>query len=244
MEDFGAWNETPSDLCHHRIAECDLFVILAGPLYGSIDPTGRSYTESEYDTAQTTGKPCLVFLTTEDFLIPASVAESLTARRKQDAFRKKIGNGVWVTFSTCNELSTKVVQAIRNWEASPAEHSIIRIRQAGPSHGKIREFRRPFLRFGRNPEAEIAITNDPDVSWEHGMLFKHEGQFYYRHMSGTNATWLTTDTCKALLRPGDQQEIRLGLQNQLRIGNTTFDVDVILSAERLKLMPTNKQEHE
>lgn len=242
MEDFGAWDETPAELCHRRVSECDLFVIVAGPLYGSMGPDGLSYTESEYDVAQVTGKPCFVFLTTEDFLIPANIAESLISQRKQEAFRKKISQRVRAAFSTCAELPLKVIQAIRNWEASPSEHSIIRIQRVGDAETKA--FRRPFLRFGRNPEVEVSVLSDPDVSWEHGMIFKHAGQFYYRHLSKVNPTWLNTEIRKALLRPGDQQEIPLGINNQLRIGNTTFDVHVAASPERSKAIPTNKQEYE
>src|SRR5437588_247991 len=154
MEDFGAWNEAPADLCRRRVAECDLFVILAGPLYGTIVPGGPSYTEFEYDIAQETQKPCLIFLTSEAFLIPANLVEPVTTKRKQDVFRKKIGSRVQAMFSTCTELPGKVLQAIHNWETTPAEHSVIRIHPISPN-GDAREFRRPFLRFGRNPEAEL-----------------------------------------------------------------------------------------
>lgn len=243
MEDFGAWNEAPADLCRRRVAECDLFVILAGPLYGTIVPGGPSYTEFEYDIAQETQKPCLIFLTSEAFLIPANLVEPVTTKRKQDVFRKKIGSRVQAMFSTCTELPGKVLQAIHNWETTPAEHSVIRIHPISPN-GDAREFRRPFLRFGRNPEAEVLIKNDPTVSWEHGMMFKHEGRFYYRHLSAINATRLTTDDRKILLRPGDQEEICLGSRNELRIGNTTLEVDVILSVNQPKCVPTDPEEVE
>jgi hypothetical protein len=241
MEDFGAWDETPEELCRRRVASCDLFVILAGPLYGSIGAAGISYTEEEYDTARKASKPCLIFLTTDDFLIPASAAESVTARRKQDALRKRLAGFVRASFSNCTELPEKVLQAISNWEAVPAEHSIIRIRR-DDSRPDYREFRRPFLRFGRNPEIEVPILGDPDVSWEHGMAFKHDGQFYYRHLSRTNNTWLTSQLRSIMLRPGDQQEVPLSAQTQLRMGNTTLQIEIALAAEQRKVVPTNKQD--
>src|SRR5262245_51256998 len=188
MEDFGAWNATPEDLCRRRVASCDLFVLLAGPVFGSATPSGASYTQAEYEAADGANRPLLVFLTADDFLIPASVAESAAARRKQDAFRKKVSVRTCATFDSSADVATKVVQAIRNWEASPAEHSIVRVQRVGTEDA--REFRRPFLRFGRNPDVEVPVVDDPEVSWEHGMAFKHAGQLFYRHLSATNNSWL------------------------------------------------------
>lgn len=242
MEDFGAWDQTPSELCRRRVVECDLFVLLAGPLYGSLGPLGVSYTEAEYESAQQAGKPCLVFLTEREFLIPASIAESSTLRRKQEAFRRKVSDRVRATFANCHEAAVKVVQAIRNWELSPAEHSIIRIWRSQSLAIQPKEFRRPFLRFGRNPEAEVPIVDDPDVSWEHGMIFKHAGQFYYRHLSSTNPSRVSTETRQILLIPGRQQEVALGYQNHIQLGRTTLSIEIALGTLTEKLVPTNKQD--
>src|SRR2546421_7829816 len=76
MEDFGAWDIASDELCTQRVAACDLFVILAGPLYGSVVESGKSYTEREYDTAESLHIPCLCFLTADDFLIPATLSEA------------------------------------------------------------------------------------------------------------------------------------------------------------------------
>jgi hypothetical protein len=240
MEDFGARDELPADLCRRRVAACDLIVILAGPAYGSIGPTGTSYTEDEYDTAQAFGKPCLVFLTTDDFPVPASAVETDRGRRKQDAFRRKIAGRTVERFGSCVELSTKVVQAIRNWEASPVEHSIVRVRRDGAKEAL--EFRRPFLRFGRDPDIEVAVLDDSQVSRAHGMVFKHAGLFYYRHLSRTNVSCLTTGERDVMLRPDDQQEVALGARNQLRIGNTTLHIEVMLFQQPGQFVATDKQD--
>ena len=44
MEDFGSIDETPDDFCRTKVGECDLFVCIAGPLYGSRNPAGSSLT--------------------------------------------------------------------------------------------------------------------------------------------------------------------------------------------------------
>jgi hypothetical protein len=79
MEDFGSWDEAPDDFCRAKVAECDLFICLAGPLYGSVAPAGSSYTDREFQAAVDHGKPCLVFMTAEDFPLPPSVPISLSA---------------------------------------------------------------------------------------------------------------------------------------------------------------------
>jgi tetratricopeptide (TPR) repeat protein len=117
MEDFGSWSDAPDDFCRARVAECDVFVCIVGPLYGSRTPAGASYTEREFDAAIESKKPCLVFLTPEDFPLAANAFESDDDRKAQATFRQKASRGRVVTrFSTPEDIALKVVQAIRNWE--------------------------------------------------------------------------------------------------------------------------------
>ncbi len=119
MEDFGSWDEAPDDFCRAKVADCDVFICLAGPLYGSVTPVGPSYTEREFQAAVDHVKPCLVFMTADDFPLPANLIESDESRQRQLVFRKAVATGRIVTrFSSPTEASMKVVQAIRNWEAS------------------------------------------------------------------------------------------------------------------------------
>jgi hypothetical protein len=119
MEDFGPWNEVPDDFCRARVAECDLFICLVGPLYGSRTPAGSSFTEREFDAAIASEKPYLVFLTTEDYPLPANLIEKDEDRQSQALFRAKAAKGRMVTpFTTPDQVSFKVVQGIRNWETS------------------------------------------------------------------------------------------------------------------------------
>jgi hypothetical protein len=121
MEDFGSIDEAPDDFCRSKVGECDLFVCIVGPLYGSRTPAGASFTEREFDAATFGKKRCLVFVTAENYPLAANLIESDAARNCQLAFRKKVSEGRMVTrFSTADEVSVKVVQAIRNWEAARA----------------------------------------------------------------------------------------------------------------------------
>ena len=122
MEDFGSIDQTPDDFCRAAVGKCNLFVGIAGPLYGSVAPAGLSFTEREFDAAVLGNKPCLVFVTAEDYPLAANLIESDEARKRQSAFRAKVAEGRIVTrFSSPDEIPVKVVQAIRNWEASAQE---------------------------------------------------------------------------------------------------------------------------
>jgi hypothetical protein len=121
MEDFGSWDTAPDDFCRAKVAKCDLFICIAGPLYGSRSPAGQSYTEREFEAAIDHGKTCLVFMTAEDFPLAANLIESDEDRKCQLAFRQRIAEGRIITrFSTADQASVQVVQSIRNWEASQA----------------------------------------------------------------------------------------------------------------------------
>src|SRR5450631_1532187 len=122
MEDFGSVDEVPDHFCRAKVAECDLFVCIAGPLYGSRTPAGPSYTEREFLAALKNKKPCLVLVTAEDYPLAANLIESDEARKSQTKFRTLLSKNRIVTrFSTPAQASTKVVQAIRNWEASKTD---------------------------------------------------------------------------------------------------------------------------
>lgn len=70
MENFGARDAAADDFCRAEVERCDLFIGLIGHCYGGTptnDPDGVSFTEREYDTAETAGKGRLMFLAREDF---------------------------------------------------------------------------------------------------------------------------------------------------------------------------------
>jgi len=122
MEDFGARDAMADDFCQAKVKECDVFVGILGHCYGS-SPKGseKSYTEQEYDAAIATGKPRLMFLAPEDFLLPANLVESEERRKKQRAFRDRVSTErIRDTFSTPDDLTWRVVQAIHNWAQQQA----------------------------------------------------------------------------------------------------------------------------
>lgn len=79
--------------CRQQVEKCDFFVLLAGYRRGwePLGAEGPSITEIEYEWACKTGKPVFAWLTPETFPIPANLWECDGARRRQQAFRGRIG---------------------------------------------------------------------------------------------------------------------------------------------------------
>ena len=119
MEEFGARDDKSENFCPERVAECDLFVGILGPLYGSSPSNSdKSYTEQEYDTAVELKKPRLMFVTPPVFPLRSDLIETDDIREKQRAFRERVDEDrIRVDFSLPDDLATKVTQAIHNWAA-------------------------------------------------------------------------------------------------------------------------------
>ena len=118
MEDFGARDWQADDFCRAKVAECHVFVGVLGHLYGSC-PKGSqlSFTEREYDKAVETAKPRLMFLTADNFPMPANLREKEEEWHAQQTFRKRVSEErIRGTFLLPEEVALKVTQAIRNWE--------------------------------------------------------------------------------------------------------------------------------
>ena len=123
MENFGARDQVPDDLCREKVGECDVFVCLVGLCHGSSPPGSKqSFTAREYEMAE--GCPRLVFLSKEDLFYGGYYRESDEDWKKQQAFRSKVSKAKVVdTFADDpQELARKVVAAIRNYERKPDQH--------------------------------------------------------------------------------------------------------------------------
>lgn len=92
MELFVAGNDEKLRLIQRVISECDYYVLVIGGKYGSIDPaTDLSYTEMEYDFAESIGKPILAFVHGEPGQLKGDQLELDTEKRERlDAFRAKV----------------------------------------------------------------------------------------------------------------------------------------------------------
>jgi hypothetical protein len=115
MEDFGAKPIPPLEACQNLAQSCDLFVGVIGFYYGSTPPGDQiSFTEYEYRAAHNKNK--LMFLSSEDFLLPAGIRENDASWSRQQEFREKIKRDLVVdTFNSPLQLAAQVNSAIANW---------------------------------------------------------------------------------------------------------------------------------
>lgn len=92
MELFPAGNDEKWRLIQRVINECDYYVLVIGGKYGSLDPTTElSYTEMEFDYAESIGKPVMAFLHgTPGKLTGDQIELDGDRREKLDAFRAKV----------------------------------------------------------------------------------------------------------------------------------------------------------
>lgn len=91
MELFPAADEGAWELIKRVIDQSDYYVLAVGGRYGSMDKSGVSYTEREYEYAVTTKKQILAFLHEVPEEIPAGKTElNPDARTKLQEFRKKV----------------------------------------------------------------------------------------------------------------------------------------------------------
>ncbi len=88
MELFPAADDSQWELIKKVIDDCDYYLVIIGGRYGTIGPTGESFTEMEYRYALTQGKPIIAFLHKDPDKIEAGKSETDPAKKaKLSGFR-------------------------------------------------------------------------------------------------------------------------------------------------------------
>jgi hypothetical protein len=99
MKNFYASDNTSVEYCQKSVQECDVYVGVIGPLYGSCPSSSKiSFTQHEYEASVTKRIPRLIFLTRDDFPIPDDLRESDANHELQQKFRQRIRNECMVKF--------------------------------------------------------------------------------------------------------------------------------------------------
>lgn len=124
MELFQASNDDQWSYIKQVIDQCDYYLLIVGGRYGSVSPSGLSYTEMEYDYAVTKKKPVITFVKDGIEDLPAKhVEDSPEGRLKLTSFREKVMKSrMCRKFSTAQELGGLVGRSyLHAKKNSPAE---------------------------------------------------------------------------------------------------------------------------
>ncbi len=127
MELFPATDDDQWTLIKRVIDECDYYILIIGGRYGSIGPSGISYTEQEYLYAVETGKPIIAFLHKSPDSIAVGKSEKHPGSLEElGRFRELAQNKTCKYWTTSIELGSIV------------SRSVVRLIKTHPMPGWIR----------------------------------------------------------------------------------------------------------
>src|SRR5258708_3128439 len=116
MELFPAADEEQFQFIKRVIDDCDYYLLIIGGRYGSIDETGISYTEKEYEYAVSIGLKVIALINENPDEIPLGKSEKdPILRQRIEAFKKKVSTGRLVRFwKSADELPAHVALSLAN----------------------------------------------------------------------------------------------------------------------------------
>ncbi|MBN2598835.1 MAG: DUF4062 domain-containing protein [Marinifilaceae bacterium] len=113
MEFFPATGVSQINLIKRLMDDCDYYVLILAGRYGSVDDSGKSYTEIEYDYAIEKGIPIISFLHKDIDSLPRNKTElDNTAYQKVKDFREKAKIRNCQFWADAKDLSTKVTASL------------------------------------------------------------------------------------------------------------------------------------
>lgn len=122
MELFPAANEDQWTLIKKVIDDCDYYIVVIGGRYGSIGPSGISYTQMEYEYAVAQNKPVIAFLHKDPGALPAKhVEKTEQGKEKLEAFRSLAQQKMCKFWTTPADLGSAVSRSlVKLIKANPA----------------------------------------------------------------------------------------------------------------------------
>ena len=111
MKQFGARTESPLETCMAELDQSDIYVGIIGPRFGTLDTeTGKSYTQLEYDSADTHHKQVHIYRPSDEARLRNKDIEIDAVRReKLEAFKRALADKHTVdTYTAPEDLADKV----------------------------------------------------------------------------------------------------------------------------------------
>lgn len=112
MELFGAQTDRPIDVCLREVRQSDVLVVIVAHMYGTLIPGEQmSFSEAEYREGYSLGKPCLVYMKSDD--VPTLPKHFELEAEKQDFLGKyKALLKARHTHSSYTDAATLAVQVV------------------------------------------------------------------------------------------------------------------------------------
>jgi len=115
MELFPAADDDQWTVIRKIIDNCDYYIVIIGWRYGSTGPSGKSYTQMEYEYAVDQGKPVIAFLHNDINSVPASKVDKVEKKQKAlEAFRELVQKKMCKHWTNSAQLSGIVTRSIIN----------------------------------------------------------------------------------------------------------------------------------
>ena len=113
MEQFGAHPADKWDIITRMIDDCDAYLLIIAGRYGSMDDSGVSWTEKEYDYAKEKGIPVIALIRKRESILGDKLDSDQT---KLDAFRERVKDGSFNSgfFSNEGELKYEAGRGLHN----------------------------------------------------------------------------------------------------------------------------------
>lgn len=113
MELFPATNDDQWSLIKQVIDDSDYYIVVLAGRYGSISPSGLSYTEMEYRYALETGKPIIGFVHSSVENLPAKYSEAnAEGKEKLEVFRNLVQQKLCKFWSGPADLGSQVSRSL------------------------------------------------------------------------------------------------------------------------------------
>lgn len=141
MEYYVAEHRRPVAKCLADVAGCDLYVGIFAWRYGWVpekyNPDRLSITEMEYRQALKTGKPCLIFLLSDEASWPLRFVDGDRSRIEKLRAELSEQHATGPHFETVDELGRLVAEAIHKWLPADGDRRDIHHNLPPPNFGKL-----------------------------------------------------------------------------------------------------------
>jgi len=211
-EDFPAQPNTPQQACLQAVREADVMVLLLGAKYGTIQLSGLSATQEEYEEAEHVGKPILVF-------IESNTDPDQKQKQFIDQFRSWHSGKILDYFLNLSDLKYKIKRSLYQLDQSISNSefdSNSLVKRAESLIGGDITYREPLLLFSlvggpKNQIIRPAVLNDFNFQQQIEQYAKKKNHSVLESNEKTNKSirnkWLILQQVSATIQLSQDGEI-------------------------------------